>query len=73
MKENNMNVTEVMENDAVEKALRSLMAIMNEYDNGEMDREDTHYFGDSAIIEFIRNIGYDNVADAWEKLPKWYS
>lgn len=64
----------MMNNEAAEKALRRLTAIMADYESGDMpDREDTHYYGDQAIVEMIRELGYEEVANAWENLPKWYA
>ena len=61
------------EKEIAEKALRKLTAIMDDYNNGEMDKEDVHYYGDRTLIDFLNELGYDDVADAWEKLPKWYA
>ena len=37
------------------------------------DDEVQHSIGDDVIIAFIRSRGFHDVADAWDKLGKWYA
>lgn len=36
------------------------------------DTEDAHWQADKLLIKFIRKNGYDTLADAYEKVAKWY-
>lgn len=40
---------------------------------GSSDFEYIHMEGDNILIELLRELGHDDIADAWEKLPKWYA
>lgn len=38
------------------------------------DPEAAHGMADGAIVEFVRELGYEAVADAWDAVvPKWYA
>lgn len=37
------------------------------------DTEILHSAADELVIQFIRSLGYDDIADAWQKVPKWYA
>jgi reverse gyrase len=37
------------------------------------DYEEAHGAADDIIIELIRTLGFDDIADAWEDVPKWYA
>lgn len=40
---------------------------------GDSDPEVAHGTADYAITEFLRWLGYDDVVDLWEEIPKWYA
>ena len=37
------------------------------------DPEGAHGEADKLLIVLIRSLGYNEVADAWERVPKWYA
>ena len=37
------------------------------------DTETGHIEADKIIGEFLTSLGYGDVTEAWEKLPKWYA
>lgn len=37
------------------------------------DTEQAHCEADDALCEFLRSIGHGDVADAFEKIDKWYA
>lgn len=37
------------------------------------DTEQAHSDADVVLINFIRELGYNNIADEWEKVDKWYA
>lgn len=39
--------------------------------NGDVEQQ--HCDADGILIQFIRSLGYDDIADAWLKVPKWYA
>lgn len=45
-----------------------LMAMGSGYDG-----EDGHWEADAVLLILLRSLGYDDVADAWCSIPKWYS
>lgn len=49
---------------------------MNELEHAahrNSDPEAAHGKADDALIKFIRRLGYDDLADAWERVEKWYA
>jgi hypothetical protein len=49
-----------------------VMKILKEQeDNG--DWEVAHIMADEAISAFLRHLGHEDVADAWEVIGKWYA
>lgn len=51
-----------------EDALAKLHALAN-----EPDTERAHAEADHVLRNLLRTLGYDDVADAWDALDKWYS
>lgn len=59
-----------------EEAVRRLNFIndmVREIGSGCFDEEEGHWQADSILLEVLRSIGYDDVADAWVSIPKSYS
>ena len=53
-----------------EKYVTKLKAIADEY---YRDPEAAHIYADGILVEFLRELGYIEVAKAFEKIDKWYS
>ncbi len=56
----------------VEKCLETLRAAQR-IAGTRGDIEVAHVNADTAIIEFIRFLGFAEIADEWEKVHKWYA
>ena len=39
----------------------------------DYDTEIAHDNADSAIVEFLKHLGFDEIAEAYEKVDKWYA
>lgn len=39
----------------------------------DSDKECSHWEGDKLLIDFIKELGYNELADAWELIGKWYA
>lgn len=37
------------------------------------DTEAAHWEADMILIKFLRDLGYEKIADNWENIPKWYA
>lgn len=37
------------------------------------DTEAAHMDADNALMEFVRALGFDDVAEAYDKVNKWYA
>lgn len=37
------------------------------------DQEEAHYAADALLLEIVREAGYDDVADVYIEIDKWYS
>ena len=37
------------------------------------DTESGHSVADEVLCDLLRSLGYDDVVDAWDRLPKWYA
>lgn len=37
------------------------------------DTEAAHGAADSILVELVRELGYDDIADAYEAIDKWYA
>lgn len=55
------------EEDARAEALKRLAACHSG------DTEADHCYADDVLVWFLRRIGHHDVADAWEKVDKWYA
>lgn len=53
--------------EAKAEALRRLSACRSD------DTEADHCYADGVLVWFLRQIGHDDVADAWEEVDKWYA
>lgn len=39
----------------------------------EGDAENQHWEADHLVINFIKDLGYEDIAEAWYDVPKWYA
>lgn len=39
----------------------------------KQDEEAGHWNADRVLCELLRNLGYTDVVDEWEKVGKWYA
>lgn len=37
------------------------------------DYEWAHYKADELLIEMLKELGYTNIVEAWDKVGKWYA
>lgn len=37
------------------------------------DTERIHELGDEVLVRLIRELGLTEIAEAWDRLPKWYA
>lgn len=37
------------------------------------DQEDAHYEADAVLVDLLRDLGFDEVVCAYEKIEKWYA
>jgi hypothetical protein len=42
-------------------------------DEDGMDVESAHSAADDVLCDLLRALGYTDVVEAWEAVPKWYS
>lgn len=40
---------------------------------GTGDPEVAHGIADDVLCAFLRTLGYDDIVEAWEQVPKWYA
>lgn len=52
---------------------QNVVEALEELQNPNGDAEYQHGQADVIVIQFIRSLGYDDIADAWQKVPKWYA
>lgn len=55
-----------------QEALDKLDAIIDRQ-RGRSDKEEDHSQADTILCEFLRDIGYEDIADRFDKINKWYS
>lgn len=39
----------------------------------KFDYESGHIEADKVLIDFISNLGYESIVEAWSEVEKWYS
>ena len=44
---------------------------MKEQDDGDVER--SHRGADFVLMEFLRELGYDELVDAYDNIHKWYA
>ena len=59
------------DDDEIEKLRREAVEKLRESAK-RRDRESAHGEEDEIVIEFLRKLGFDDVADAWDEGEKWY-
>jgi hypothetical protein len=50
-----------------EEAIKKLNEINKEY------RELAHIEADEILCQFLVSLGYQDVVDTWDEIPKWYA
>lgn len=59
-----------MNKEKYEHFLKEMESIV---DLGKGDPEAAHCYADRLLIEFIKDLGYKEFADEWEKVEKYYA
>lgn len=62
----------------VDEARKMFAAIEQQYYKpykGKMkwDQEMAHYNADKVLCAMLRDLGYDEIVDIYEAIPKWYA
>ena len=39
----------------------------------QLDNESDHEYADEILCELLKDLGYKELVEVYEKLPKWYS
>ena len=42
-------------------------------DSGEFDREIAHFDADELMMELLKELGYSEGVEIFDKMPKWYA
>lgn len=50
--------------------LKRLIAIHDKY---EVDIELNHFYSDELLVDILRDLGWDKLADEYESTYKWYA
>ncbi|WP_313570739.1 hypothetical protein [Pantoea piersonii] len=37
------------------------------------DKEEAHGLADDALCDLLSALGYEDVVEAWKRVPKWYA
>lgn len=53
--------------------MKSYLARMEELRDGHSDPETAHYEADCILLEIVRAFEYEDVADAFDQIKKWYA
>lgn len=53
-----------------EQALKELDTILIA---NQGDAENQHHSADRVLCELLQALGYGDVVEAWDKIPKWYA
>lgn len=61
-----------MANKAEKDEIDAIVAKM-EKANRTLDTEEGHIEADHILCVLLRKLGYGEVVDAWNKVPKWYA
>jgi len=40
---------------------------------GEYDPEEAHFRADKVLCEILKELGYGDIVELWEEVPKWYA
>ncbi len=51
-----------------EEAISQLMKAEKHWDT-----EEAHGLADEVLCNFLTDLGYGDVVDAWQRVPKWYA
>lgn len=55
------------------QALARLKEILADHKAQHIDTEEAHRYADDVLIEFLKALGYTEIAEAWDVIPMWYS
>ena len=53
-----------------EEAIKILDRLIRKW---SYDVEAAHKKADNVLVEFLRSLGYEELADTYEMIPKWYA
>ena len=56
-----------------EATLESLKHINNQISDGLLDAESGHERADQVLINIFKTIGWNEIVEEYQKVPKWYS
>lgn len=51
----------------------AIKALKVEQENRDGDVEVVHVHADEILCKFLRELGYADVVEEWEKVDRWYS
>jgi len=60
---------ESLKPDRISLAVAALSELQNE--NGDIEVQ--HSMADAILCGLLKALGYDDVVEAWAKVPKWYA
>ena len=58
-------------NKELKQKYTEMMENIEKYD--DFDKESAHIEGDAILCILLRELGYEEVVEAWERIPKWYA
>ena len=58
----------------VEKYKRRLFEIIEKLEKQKYyDEEDAHIEADAVLCDLLKELGFEDVVELYEKIPKWYA
>ena len=55
-----------------EEMRKKFLAKLKEWE-GDSDPEEAHIKADEILCEALIALGYEDIVEAWDEIPKWYS
>lgn len=65
--------TEVYEYITIDEAITELKALNKLAEGPSPDIEMLHSEADLILARFVHSLGYSQIADLWNHIPKWYA